>query len=1119
MHLYANRIITHIENFLNSVWGALLFLFSQNITWLLIGLIALFFIIKKCWSWYRQKRDESLVYRANKEIKKHTTGENFRLKRWIEQLYYPSWASVITVAVTTTMLFILAHVDIPHMQMLSFDSSDHFQNLIAIHSGIGAVIFALLIFVAESLRDDDTKDRARVLLRESFLFPLTVLEILVFFVFCWWDVNALSLLSVVLVAILTIASLWRLLAVLLNKSKFNAKRLELLQDRINQEIDSAVEERYANNILLQNLGEEKIELGYNPFSFDGDETKGRYLFNSDKSGTITDIKLDKLKEFAGIVEKEANKKGFSFYKNKVKKDVETAGVEGVVAQTSVTVLQQNDKHYIHKKYHDAVEEEYKLLMSVDLSIVNDPIVLTQLAKLVKDIFVIKQIDNFSEEIRLDIAGLRDQFIAAIVEEKNGKVEDLAKMYISLAENFLKAISKHGGGYSYEQAKKERGDWFGGWNEIKWLVDDITEIYRKAARSGDHTIIRTVAYLPVAIAIRAIRYGDQYVYQEFLRFPTMLYWLSLDEKNPELKKFMVDRSWRHLKEMSDYYIENQLRRKASKPEEIEKYAEFAIPLFGAFQNLMKTAFEKKDTKAFNEFLDSFTRMYERFESDQGFTSEHIRNQIQWTDDPEGKKILEEKLALQVARDKVAEDIERKKCQVIFGLCAFIFDKYKSKPNDTDLRDQYQSIVSKLPSDIIDLTKLYESSRNFDTERFWNWDDWEMVADGRVHMIDFSSKLDRLFAVKALLILQSLSDVQIEAITLPPSRDLAFMAEDRTDNRTLISVLKQISLNPAEWSFVLPQPAIDKIPALRTLLEKVKKDQEISEEEFLKTVVVSENKIKEFNEKVLDAFGKGSDLRKIFNKLNAYNDKLDEQVGTVIPSMGYNQLDQKAAFIENWYVHYGGWGDQYGSGMANSEDQIAFEQMVEGIGLKKDITKNNILEEIKKYIQSTDLKNLIIVHTLEHMTSYQLKQADIFTDRYHRDCPENLLTGLDNYEGVLKIGDKNIPIVELFVHKPSLKNKILIIDLEKFVSWDQYSPIDNAEDAVFKNDIFYIKVIDLNADDTRREKIIAENAPWLNEHDNKDDYLRRHVIINIYEKFKIEVKDTDAGIVLTLTDEEN
>ncbi|MEK9147344.1 MAG: hypothetical protein AAB593_00280, partial [Patescibacteria group bacterium] len=942
--------------------------------------------------------------------------------------------------------------------------------MIAIHSGIGAVIFALLIFVAESLRDDDSKDRARVLLRESFLFPLTVLEILVFFIFGWLDVNILSLLSVIVMAILTITSLGKLLSVLLNKPRFNAKRLKLLKDRINQEINSAVKERYANNILLQSLGEDKTELDYNPFTLDGDEQNGRHLFNSDKTGIIVDIKLNKLKEFSKIVESEANKKGFSFYKNKIIKNKETAGIENLVSQTSTTSLKQNDKQYIHKKYHDKIEEDHKLLMSVDLSIVNDPIIIEKLTKIVKEIFIIKKLDNFSEEIRLDIAGLRDQFISAIVEKKSGKIEELAKMYISLVENFLEAISKYGGVYSYEQAKKERGDWFGGWNEIKWLVDDINEIYRKATQSGDITIVRTVAYLPVAIAIRAINYGDQYVYQEFLRFPTLLYWLSLSEKDLELKKFMVERSWRHLKEMSDYYIENQLRRKANKPEEIKKYAEFTIPLFTAFQNLMKTAFEKKDKEAFSAFLDNFLQMYENFSSDEGFNAEHIRNQIQWTDNPESKKVLEEKLALQEARDKVAEDIENKKQQVVFGLCAYILNKFKLHPNDEDIKDHYQSIVSKLPSNLKDLTKLYESSRNFDTERFWNWDDWEMIVDGKVHMIDFSSKLDRLFSVKALLILQSMTSEQITALSLPPSRDIAFMAEDRADNRTLISILGDISLHSDQWLFVLTQGAIDKIPDLKSLLEKAKKEQELLEQEFIKTVSISENKVKEFKEEILKSFDKGSDLRKIFNKFEAYNDKTNEEIGTTVPSMGYNQIDQKAAFIENWYVHYGGWGEQYGRGMADSEDKIVLGQMIEGVDIRKNIDKKDILTEISTYIESNKLENPILLHTLEHLTNFELKKNSIFFDRYRKDCPAHALNDLHSYEGIVKINDNIIPVINIFVSEPSLRNKILIIDLKKFISWNQYSPIDKDEDKNFKEGIFYIKIIDLNIDNERKEKII-------------------------------------------------
>lgn len=1102
-----------------SIANYVFYIFSLKITWLVVVIILISLSIKKSWFWYKSRQEGSLIFQTNKEIKKHIKRKSFlSVPSWFEQLYYPSWVSVASMAIVAGILFLLAHTNFPHLSILSFDTSNHYQNLIAIHSGIGAVIFALLIFVAESLRDDDSKDRARVLLRESFLFPLTVLEILIFFIFSWSDINILSLLSLLVMASLTIISLGSLISVLLNKQRFKTKRLKLLKDRINQEIDSAVKERYANNILLQSLGEDKTELNYNPFSLDGNEQNGRHLFNSDKTGTITNIQLDKLKRFAEIVESEANKKGFSFYKNKIIKKEGTAGVEAVVGQTPTTSLQHNDKQYIHKKYHDEIEDDNKLLMSVDSSIVNDPIVIAKLNKLVREIFTIKQFDNFSEEIRFDVAGLRDQFISAIVEKKSGQIEELAKMYISLAENFLESMKRYGGGYSYEQAQKERGDWLGGWNEIKWLKDDINEIYRKAIKSEDLSIIRTVAYLPVAISIRAINYGDQYVYQEFLRFPTLLYWLSFSEKDKELKKFMVERSWRHLKEMSDYYIENQLRKKANKPEEIKKYADFTIPLFTTFQNLMKTAFEKKDKEAFSVFLDSFLQMYENFSADENFNAEHIKNQIQYTDDPEIKKTLEEKLALQIARDKVAEDIEKKKQQVVFGLCAYILDKFKLHPNDNDIKDHYQSIVSKLPLNLIDLTKLYESSRNFDTERFWNWDDWETIADGKVHIIDFSSKLDVLFCVKALLILQPMTSAQISAISLPLSRDLAFMAEDRADNRTLIAILNNISSESDKWLFVLNQTSIDKVPDLKSLLKKVKEDQELSEQEFIKTVAVSVKKVEEFKEEILKSFDKGSDLRKIFNRLGSYNDKTSEEIGTTVPSMGYNQIDQKAAFIEDWYVHYGGWGEQYGRGMADSEDKIVLEKMINDVGTKKNINKDIILTEISGYIESSNLENPVIFHTLEHLTNYEIKKNSIFFDRYRRDCPTTPLSDLHSYEGVIKINNKNIPVINVFVPTASLRNKILIADLKKFVSWKQYSPVDKDEDKNFKEEIFFIKVIDLNEDNDRRGKIMTENPDWLNEQADKEGYLKQHVIVNVFEKFQIEIIDSKEGIAFSVGEQE-
>ncbi len=131
-------------------------------------------------------------------------------RSYFEQLYFPSLFSVLFIVSISCLFFAISRMSsfwyfsIP---MLTFDTSSQFQNLIAIHAGTGAIIFASLSSVAESLRDDDTKDRARVLLRESFLFPLTVSEIMAFFIFVWGDVNVFSIIPVIIVAALTIYQL------------------------------------------------------------------------------------------------------------------------------------------------------------------------------------------------------------------------------------------------------------------------------------------------------------------------------------------------------------------------------------------------------------------------------------------------------------------------------------------------------------------------------------------------------------------------------------------------------------------------------------------------------------------------------------------------------------------------------------------------------------------------------------------------------------------------------------------------------------------------------------------------------------------------------------------------
>jgi hypothetical protein len=58
--------------------------------------------------------------------------------------------------------------------------------------------------------------------------------------------------------------------------------------------------------------------------------------------------------------------------------------------------------------------------------------------------------------------------------------------------------------------------------------------------------------------------------------------------------------------------------------------------------------------------------------------------------------------------------------------------------------------------------------------------------------------------------------------------------------------------------------------------------------------------------------------------------------------------------------------------------------------------------------------------------------------------------------------------------------------------------------------------------RRNEILTQNPPWLAAKGDRDEYLRGCVLINVYERFRIEILNRDAGVCLTLPvtiDEEN
>jgi len=1059
------------------------------------------------------KREPRLLSKLIKEERKKFC--RFATKHFFENIvsgvYFPSLKSFLVILIFPAVFFILAHLgqlldwlgwhklDFLVFRNLSLDSN-HYQNLIAIHAGIGAIIFALVIFIAESLRDDEAKDRARVLLKESYLFPLAVTEILIFFLFIWGDVSFWSVVPVIAIGLFTIWSLSRIITVLLSKYRFAQKRAELLKERLQQSIDLAIDERFGNNILFSKLNEKEIKLEFYPFLIDNQSEF--YCFNAEKFGIVSDIDLRNLKEIADIVDSEARRNGFSFGgEEKPEFNVKN---EDEVQKSGSKTLPKNNRRYLMKKFHDVVDERYKTLICIDKKLLKDNRKLDELDSLVRSTFIIKPTDNFAEEIRYEISGVKDQFITAIVNKQIGRIEELVTLYIKLAEGFLEHITKYGGGYSAEQARKERHSLFSGWEQVRWLSSDIRALFEKAMRSHDREIIRNIAYLPIAIARRAIEKNDHYLFQEFIWFTELLYIFALKENDKDLKSFLIDRSWGYLKEISGVYVEAKLRRDVLNKEELESLRDFGIYLFTIFQNLLKRAFDNKDFESFEEFKKATQKLFGHFKPSESVqNAEDIKWRIEKLDlTPEQKSELENLLEKQLLLENIEKEILTRRNQMYFGLASWILEHFLQQKRDEKIKQFYQSIQSVFPSRIEEFTEIFLKTHNFEVEDFWGWTWWGMRMDGEIHSIQILETLERFYAVKSLSLLADKTNDEIQKIELPHNRDLAYLVEG---NRDLLKTLDDIKTNPDNWNFILTNTAISKVDSFKSLLSKAKEAQEQEELESKRKQSISQKKVKEFKNGVLKGFYESIVLRDIFRYYNLLNKKLDKPIKNKKARFGINIVEDKAVFFEDWYVHFGDWGNNYGRDLASGEDSYLLDEIAKGC---QQITKKDFENMLLKFKNPKD----IVIFTTNIAFWLFFKNSKNFKPKWYRDVKQLEVKG---FGGWYNFNGQLIPVFETYHHK--IVNQVLILNKNKIGKLVQLSPLNEGEDGNLIKDIFYINVQAFSENNDLMEQFIKKPPEWLKKiggEQKQREHLQERVLIHIFERFEYNKPKDFEGYKLFL-----
>ena len=621
----------------------------------------------------------------------------------------------------------------------------------------------------------------------------------------------------------------------------------------------SVMERVGNNILLRRIGPDReIKLRYTPSSSWIGERQRDYIFiNSSRSGWISDVNFHELRSLADEIERRLNQLGIDLYERpstvpeqpSATANVSTLGGQTVPPQRQSRVVKEV---YILKRYGELIPPNSifsvkgKAVLALPRALGEDRRFVDDVQTRIWQIFRFSNAEPSSVAFRREMRSTKDQLVAAIRSISLGAVEELRQTYLSVAEEFLETLARLGGGYTAEQARAERGNIFQGWNEVRWLREDISELLSVAADTDNRDIIADIASLPMAIATRAVLAHDHLLFQEFAAFFPYLYFLaSTKPQGSEVRRYMTDRAWRYLKDIADYYIVPPYLRDEGVNADVNELEGFALFTFKIFQDLARATFEKRDIKAFRDVLRETQHLFARFTPEREHpSSTFLRAVLDQTTDAEERARLEQQLELQRQREAVGRRISLARDEIVFGLAAYILDQF-ARAGDAETKEFFDAASTYLPQNLQRLTSVFESVNDHRVADYWGWSHWDAIADGQAHFVDTQTKPNQLYCLQALRLLDTLSAQQIEQINLPPSKSLSFLSA-ATNPQGLPRMLEIMRGDFDRWQGIIGQGAMNKTDDLLSLLGRARAAQSRVEQDELIAAQLDAEKVLAFRE---------------------------------------------------------------------------------------------------------------------------------------------------------------------------------------------------------------------------------------------------------------------------------
>jgi len=489
----------------------------------------------------------------------------------------------------------------------------------------------------------------------------------------------------------------------------------------------------------------------------------------------------------------------------------------------------------------------------------------------------------------------------------------------------------------------------------------------------------------------------------------------------------------------------------------------------------------------EFQDLKTELEQYFNDEQAVEAEKIEEKINKT---------------AVAKFKYNNLLE-----IIFALGAYSLFKEKSdyiryiweykQPPDSDATWVGHDIV---PNKIESLINLYYS-RNSTSRIIHTWEDRHGT----------SSYYDRYFLLLLIRILNksSKSFGNKETFSFLEKYNINFLHNIESSIDNLIVLSNQL----ISWDFIKDIFRFSKEEFNRNLseilvpfLEELKSNANNQINKIVTEKDISKKRVEIFKKEVLSSFKDIKKLRNIFMYFNKYEfETVNKKEEESIECNSIENICEKEAFVEDWYVDYQGFGERFGRTLALNENQLLYKQIIEECEKVEEKLFLKVIKRIRNY------SNYIIL-----LNDFNLFRYSILYENFiMKNADEKNNLDFNNFSGWFKFKDNKIPIFNFNYNKSD--KGILLLNKFKTGNLVQYSTFKckKSEDDI-ENSI-NITITEFIKNPSVIENFLEENPGFFKETTSeaeKNIFFEKNVFINIYEYFKYKKAKNFKGYFLEL-----